>query len=131
MLTGITCMRLYTTINIFQQFVMFVYEEKLFKPIYDKVLVPAIENDYSDVQTVVESSSAKTSQFKLKNPKHLEKELERDELKKYIKHIRRVKRYIKQKIKQMEETVPGSKVDQIAKQIQEAEEEINCPEIDR
>lgn len=126
---------------------MFVFETKIFKPIYDKVLVPWIQNECIDDQNVVEPSNSNRSQFKLKNPKNLEKELEIEELRKYIKHIRRVKRYIRQKVDEMQDTVPKSKVTEIrtefkcknlnyylsnvAKKIQEAEEEIDCPEIDK
>jgi hypothetical protein len=88
---------------------MFVFESKLFGPIHDKVLLPAIINNPVDTQSALASSKAKVSQFKLKNPEKLERELEIEELRKHIKHIKRVKRYVRVKIDEMERTVQSQR----------------------
>lgn len=109
-------------------------EARVFNPIINNVIIPAIRDKPKDTYSVVLSSGAKQSHFKLKNKKRLERELEAEEVRKYIKRINRIKRYFKRletNIDALAQQKPGFKVAETKRQMEETVNIIEFPEVER
>ncbi|CAI2367807.1 unnamed protein product [Moneuplotes crassus] len=111
--------------SLYHRFIMYIFERHIFRPIHEKVLVPVIKATKKDTESLVHTSKIKKGLFRLKNKEKLAKEFEVEELKKYIKKIRRTKRLLKKAM--MQSSIQGKRVQDFKNLIQEAEDWVTVP----